>query len=73
MSDEKKFIDKAMRRIDNVFEEAKGKLVKSGFKKNQVTTKIITQAHSRAGAIVQEAKLGGYGTIVVGRRGLSKV
>ncbi len=72
-SDEKKFIDKAMRRIDNVFEEAKGKLVKSGFKKNQVTTKIITQAHSRAGAIVQEAKLGGYGTIVVGRRGLSKV
>jgi len=33
-SDEKKFIDKAMRRIDNVFEEAKGKLVNSGFEKN---------------------------------------
>ena len=38
-----------------------------------MTTKIITGAHSRAGAIVQEAKQGGYGTIVVGRTGLSKV
>ena len=72
-SDEKKFIEKSKRTIDSVFEEAKRKLVKSGFDKNQITTKIITGAHSRAGAIVQEAKLGGYGTIVVGRRGLSKV
>ena len=36
-------------------------------------TKLITGVASRAGAIVEEAKKGSYGTIVVGRRGLSKV
>ena len=35
--------------------------------------KIITGVYSRAKAIVEEARLGNYGTIVVGRRGLSKV
>ena len=47
--------------------------MKSRFELNPITTKIITGAHSRAGAIFEEAKKGNYGTIVVGRRGLSKV
>ncbi len=34
---------------------------------------MITGVSSRAGAIVEEAKRGGCGTIVMGRRGLSKV
>ena len=44
-----------------------------GFKDDDISTKTVTGALSRAGAIVHEAKQGGYGTIVVGRRGLSKV
>ncbi len=39
----------------------------------RVSTKILTSVKSRAAAIVQEAKQGGYGTIVVGRRGISEV
>jgi len=45
----------------------------AGFSPDHVATKIITGARSRAGAIVKEAVQGHYGTIVVGRRGLSKV
>ena len=59
--------------MKGVFDEAKTRLIKSGFESSQITTKIITGAHSRAGAIIEEAKEGGYGTIVIGRRGLSKV
>ena len=56
-----------------VFDEARTRLINAGFDPNRVTTKFITDAGSRAGAIVEEAKEGDYGTIVVGRRGLSKV
>ena len=52
---------------------AKSRLEKSGFKPNQLSAKIITGEESRAGAIIQEARQGGYGTIVTGRRGLSEV
>lgn len=39
----------------------------------RISTKIITSVRSRAVAIVQEAKQSGYGTIVVGRRGITEV
>ena len=59
--------------IDSLFEEAKMHLVKLGFAPKCVATKLVPRVSSRAAAIVEEAKQGGYGTIVVGRRGLSKV
>jgi nucleotide-binding universal stress UspA family protein len=59
--------------IESVFEEAKAHLVTPGFSPDRVTTKVVPRAASRAGAILQEAQDGGYGTIVLGRRGLSKV
>jgi nucleotide-binding universal stress UspA family protein len=65
--------DAAKQAITTVFDEAKSRPAKSGFESNHLTTKITTGAHSRAGAILKEAKMGGYGTIVVGRRGLSEV
>jgi nucleotide-binding universal stress UspA family protein len=34
---------------------------------------LTLNAPSRAFAVVEEAQAGGYGTIVVGRRGISKV
>jgi nucleotide-binding universal stress UspA family protein len=59
--------------MQEVLTEALGKLEKIGFSRDRVTTKIVTGVASRAKAIVEEAKAGGYGTIVVGRRGLSRV
>jgi nucleotide-binding universal stress UspA family protein len=56
-----------------VFENTKARLVKAGLEADKVTSKIIADVTSRAGAIVDEAKQGGYGTIVAGRRGLSRV
>ncbi len=67
------FAKRAKSEIGKVFEQAKRQLIRSGFDGTQITTKIITGARSRAKTIVEEAKRGGYGTIVVGRRGLSKV
>jgi nucleotide-binding universal stress UspA family protein len=57
----------------SVFEKAKAKLIDYGFRPDKVRSKIITGARSRAGALVDEAKAGGYESIVVGRRGMSRV
>jgi nucleotide-binding universal stress UspA family protein len=59
--------------IDSLFEEAKMHLVKSGIDARRITTKLVQGVSSRAGAILQEARHEGFGTIVVGRRGLSEV
>lgn len=53
--------------------EIKGELVQSGFRENRISAKIVTDAESRAAAIVKEARQYNYGTIVLGRRGLSQV
>jgi nucleotide-binding universal stress UspA family protein len=59
--------------IKTVCNEAIDRLEKAGLKGDQINTKIVAGAASRAQAIVEEAKNEGYGTIVVGRRGLSMV
>ena len=59
--------------IKTVCNEAQDRLEKAGLKGDQIKSKIVTGAASRAKAIVEEAKNEGYGTIVVGRRGLSRV
>ena len=67
------YLMEAQERIASVFIKAKSRLMRSGFESNQITNKMISGVVSRASAIVEEAERGGYGTIVVGRRGLSKV
>jgi len=57
----------------SVSDESRNRLIEACFEPKRVRTKLITHVSSRAGAIVQEARDGGYGTIVVGRRGLSEV
>jgi nucleotide-binding universal stress UspA family protein len=64
---------KAEESMESVFEEASSRLEKAGLSRSQITTRLATGALSRAGAIIEEALKGGYGTIVVGRRGLSEV
>jgi len=69
----KKSLKEAKREIDNVFDKAKQCLTDAGVKSGQINTKIVSSVRSRAGAIIQEARDGDYGTIVLGRRGLSEV
>ncbi len=70
--DQKK-IQKTERIIGSIFREATVHLETAGFNRNQIHTKVVTDASSRSSAIVVEALNGGFGTIVVGRRGLSNV
>lgn len=66
-------LQKAKKSIEPVFEEASCHLEKAGFNRNQITTRMVTGVTSRAAAISVESLKGEYGTIVVGRRGLSHV
>ncbi|MGM0426985.1 MAG: universal stress protein [Thermodesulfobacteriota bacterium] len=70
---EAKWWDHVRAEMDPVLDDAKHRLINAGFDAKRVTTQFITGVSSRAGAIVEQAEAGGYGTIVVGRRGLSKV
>jgi nucleotide-binding universal stress UspA family protein len=56
-----------------VFDIAKRRLEDAGFASGQITAKLVSGVPSRAEAIIKEAREGDYGTIVLGRRGLSKV
>ncbi len=66
-------VDKSREEMKEVFKEARNCLVSAGFAPERVDCRIMEQVGSRSGAIVSEADQGGYDTIVVGRRGLSKV
>ena len=68
-----KKMQKIEKTMEFIFKEAVNQLEKAGFNRNQIDTRVVTRAPSRASAIVVEALNGGYGTIVVGRRGLSNV
>ena len=63
--------EEAEKNVENFFAEAIAYLKELGLRSDQITTKIITGVASRAKAIVDEARNGEYGTIVVGRRRLS--
>ena len=63
----------AQESMESVFEEASSRLEKAGLSRSQITTRLAKGVRSRAGAIIEAALKGGYGTIVVGRRGLSYV
>jgi nucleotide-binding universal stress UspA family protein len=63
----------AEKEIQPALQIARDHLGKMDISPERVSTKIITSVKSRAAAIVQEAKQNGYGTIVVGRRGITEV
>jgi len=60
-------------KVSQLFKDVKAKLLASGFEPDNISEKIISGVYSRSEAIVREAETGGFSTIVVGRRGLSKV
>lgn len=59
--------------IKPVFDKATKTLTDSGIKAASIKTKVISGVGSRAAAIFDEAKSGRFGTVVVGRRGISEV
>ena len=67
------FIDGAKIDIAARLEEAQKKMIQAGFAENRISSKLIVGVQSRAEAIVAEARKKNYGTIVMGRRGLSQV
>jgi len=58
--------------IDHFYAHARSKFEKAGIKENQVEIKVTKCAVNVGKAIVDEAKQGDYGTVVIGRRGTSK-
>jgi nucleotide-binding universal stress UspA family protein len=63
--------DKADHKVTRVLSLAKTRFIESGFSAHQIDYNIISGDQGVAAAIVQRAKQGGHGTIVIGRRGLS--
>jgi len=57
----------------SVLKDASRYLERQGADAGRISTKISAGARSRAAAIIEEARQGGYGTIVLGRRGISRV
>ncbi len=55
------------------FAEAKDLLVQAGLKPKQIKSKFSVKKGEIADAILEEAELGNYDTLILGRRGLSRV
>lgn len=75
ISDEKKKIleEQSRLKMKDLMAEAAGRLINAGFEPGLVSREIIEARVSRAVAIAKTAEKEGYGTIVIGRRGLSVI
>ncbi len=71
--EEKMWLDETRQGIDPPMLKAEQKLIDAGFHPGRTYKQILEDKASRAGGIIQAAREGGYGTIVMGRRGLSRV
>ncbi len=67
-----KLMENAQKNVRSAFRKATKMLVSAGVDPKRLTSKVITGA-SRALALLNEAKHGRYGTLVVGRKGVSNV
>ena len=59
--------------VQRMFDSYRRRLEKAGVETRVISSKYILQSRSRSGDILKEAKEGDFGTIVMGRRGLSRV
>ena len=59
--------------MNKFFGEAKDLLVQAGLKPEQIKSKFGVKKVEIADAILEEAELGKYDTLILGRRGLSRV
>lgn len=70
---ESKLEESMQKGVEQMFADYSDCLTKAGISSRCVSSKCITNSYSRAGDILKEAREGEYGTIVLGRRGISKV
>ncbi len=70
---EKLWLTETSQAVETPLLEAERKLIEAGFHPGRTYQQILENKTSRAGGIVQAAEEGDYGTIVMGRRGLSDV
>ena len=66
-------LDQAASTMQPAFDKAREILISRGVDPARIARKIVRGVSNSAHAIVQEAEVGAYDTIVVGRRGLSRV
>jgi len=70
---EQQQMEEVRAKMGEVFENAKKILEDAGMRHKRIEVDIISGAYSRAATLVEEARKRQCGTIVVGRRGLSKI
>jgi nucleotide-binding universal stress UspA family protein len=70
---EQEWIQKSRQRIESSMEEASQRLSGAGFEPEKISKEILTTKTSRAVSIAKTAEYEGYGTVVVGRRGLTVI
>ena len=70
---EMRIVKELERDIQQMFAAYRKQLEWAGVEAVRISSKYTLQSGTRAGDILKEAKEGNYGTIVMGRRGLSKV
>ncbi|UCG81086.1 MAG: universal stress protein [Desulfobacterales bacterium] len=61
----------AKRCIDHFYAHAQHKFTEGGLQENQIELKVVKRTMDVGKAIVNEARKGEYGTVVVGRRGIN--
>ena len=66
-------VAEATEAIRPVFEEAQTRLLKAGYKPDHIHTEVVSGVESRAMAMIQFARQNDVGTLIMGRRGLSRV
>ncbi len=72
-TEEARWIDENKKLIEPAFKKAEQRLKSAGFLPDQISRDILKKKTSRAAALVAKAKKEGYGTLVVGRRGITAV
>jgi nucleotide-binding universal stress UspA family protein len=69
----KQYFDQESKRMHELFENAKTPLIEAGINPESITTKFVFVKAGIARDIIEEIKKGGYDTVILGRRGLSKI
>ena len=69
---EEVFVKADKQHINHFYVEAKKKFKEAGIPEGQIAFQVTTRTGNAGKAIIDEAKKGDYGTVVIGRRGLSK-
>jgi nucleotide-binding universal stress UspA family protein len=70
---ESELLDETKKEMSPLIQDAKKQLVDVGFESDNVFVELLDEEINRAYRLIKDAKDGGYGSIVVGRRGLGVV